>query len=48
MPVMGAPEFLRFFRIAAGLDVDTNDLKRYNDFVNQKLYDMFLIGKATA
>ncbi|GAA2779163.1 DUF1931 family protein [Kitasatospora aburaviensis] len=48
MPVMGIPKFERFFRAAAGLDVHKNDLKRYNDFVDAKLYDLFLIGTASA
>lgn len=48
MPVMGIPKFERFFRAAAGLDVNKNDLKRYNDFVDAKLYDLFLIGTANA
>jgi hypothetical protein len=48
MPVMGATRFESFFRAAAGLDVSKNDLRRYNDFVDGKLYDLFLIGSATA
>ncbi|SHN27583.1 DUF1931 family protein [Actinacidiphila paucisporea] len=48
MPVMGVSKFERFFRAAAGLDVSKNDLKRYNDFVDAKLYDLFLIGTAGA
>jgi len=48
MPVMGIPKFDRFFRAAAGLDVNKNDLKRYNDFVDAKLYDLFVIGTANA
>ncbi|MCG0283749.1 DUF1931 family protein [Streptomyces sp. PSAA01] len=39
MTVMGVSKFERFFRAAAGLDVDRNDLKRYGDFVDAKLYD---------
>ncbi|MFJ8622199.1 DUF1931 family protein [Kitasatospora sp. NPDC093550] len=45
---MGIPKFERFFRTAAGLDVHKNDLKRYNEFVDAKLYDLFLIGTANA
>jgi hypothetical protein len=48
MPVMGVAKFQRFFRAAAGLNVDKNDLKRYNDFVNQKLYDLCLLGRNAA
>jgi hypothetical protein len=33
--VMGVAKFERFFRTAAGLDVDKQDLKRYSDFINR-------------
>ncbi|MEY9969523.1 hypothetical protein ABIA33_007612 [Streptacidiphilus sp. MAP12-16] len=48
MPVMGVAKFEHFFRAAASLDVSKNDLKRYNDFVDAKLYDLFVIGTANA
>jgi hypothetical protein len=48
MPTMGVAKFERFFRIAAGIDVDKDDLRRYNDFANHKLYDLCLLGKVTA
>src|SRR6266550_126396 len=48
MPVIGVAKFERFFRVAAELDVDKDDLKRYSDFVEKKLYDLLLIGQATA
>jgi hypothetical protein len=48
MAVMGVSRFERFFRAAANLDVDKNDLKRYSDFVDQKLYDLLIIGQAKA
>ena len=48
MPVMGVARFERFFRLAASLDVDKDDLKRYGDFVDQKLYDLLLVGQAVA
>ena len=48
VPVMTINKFERFFRIAAGLDVDKKDLKRYSDFVNQKTYDLLIRGKAAA
>jgi hypothetical protein len=32
--------------VAAGLDVDRSDLKRYSDFVNEKIYDLLLRGQA--
>jgi hypothetical protein len=48
VPVMGVPRFERFFREAASLDVDKDDIKRYSDFVNEEIYDLLLIGQATA
>jgi membrane-associated phospholipid phosphatase len=48
MPVMAVSRFERFFRVAAELDVDKSDLKRYNDFISEKLYDLLLIAEATA
>ena len=48
MPVLAVAKFERFFRLAAELTVDKNDLKRYTDFVNQKLYDLCLLGRVTA
>ncbi|MCU7730807.1 DUF1931 family protein [Actinoplanes sp. KI2] len=48
LPVFGVAKFERFFRAAAELDVDKNDLKRYSDFVERKLYDLLLIGQNTA
>jgi hypothetical protein len=48
MPVFGVARFERFFRAAAGLDVDKDDLKRYRDFVHHKLYDLLLFGQVTA
>ena len=48
MPVVAIDRFERFFRAAASLDVDRNDLKRYEDFVNEKVYDLLLIAQAKA
>src|SRR5687767_1789582 len=48
MPGMGVVKFERFFRVAASLDVDKDDLKRYQEFVYEKLYDLLLMGQATA
>ncbi|WP_343908314.1 DUF1931 family protein [Nocardioides aquiterrae] len=45
---MGVPKFERFFRLAAGLDVDKEDLKRYSDFVGEKLYDLLVVAQANA
>ncbi|MEA2779381.1 MAG: hypothetical protein QOK29_925 [Rhodospirillaceae bacterium] len=48
MAVMAIARFERFFRKAASLDVDKADLKRYSDFINQKIYDLLLRGQAGA
>lgn len=48
MPVFGVARFERFFRLAAELDVDKDDLKRFSDFVEHKLYDLLVMGQATA
>ncbi|MGE5779710.1 MAG: DUF1931 family protein [Hyphomicrobiales bacterium] len=48
MPVFGIAKFERFFRASAGLDVDKEDLERYRDFINQKVYDLLLRGQAAA
>jgi hypothetical protein len=47
-PVMSVAKFERFFRAAASLDVDKEDLRRYSDFVKRKTYDLLLRGQATA
>jgi hypothetical protein len=46
--VMSVAKFERFFRVAAGLDVDKQDLKRYSDFINRKVYDLLLQAEAVA
>ncbi|RCG31108.1 DUF1931 family protein [Sphaerisporangium album] len=48
MVVGEVTKFERFFRAAAGLDVDKQDLKRYYDFLNQKVYDLLIIAQAAA
>ena len=45
---MGIPEFERLFREAASLDVDKDDLKRFGDFIHQKVADMLIIAQARA
>jgi hypothetical protein len=46
--LMNIVQFERFLRRAAGLDVDKEDLRRYDDFVHQKAYDLLLRGEANA
>jgi hypothetical protein len=48
MGVMGIPRFERFFRSAAELDVDKDDLKRFSDFVFEQMYDMLIRAQANA
>jgi hypothetical protein len=48
MPVMGLVKFERLFRAAGGVDVDREDVSRYLDFVNDAIYDLMVIGQATA
>jgi uncharacterized protein DUF1931 len=46
--VMGVARFERFFRATASVNVDKQDLKRYSDFINHKVYDLLVRGVATA
>ena len=48
MAVMNVARFERFFRVAAGLNVDKEDLRRYGEFVHRKVYDLLLRAQATA
>jgi hypothetical protein len=48
MHVTSVARFERFFRVAAGLDIDKADLKRSTDFVNDKIYDLLLSAQAAA
>lgn len=48
MRVKGVATFERFFRVAAGLDVDKEALKRLDDFVGRKVNDLLLRGEAIA
>jgi hypothetical protein len=46
MPVMAVSKFERFFRDAAGLDIDKDDLRRYDEFVNKKITDLLIRAQA--
>ena len=48
MHVTSVAKFERFFRAAASLDVDKTDLKRYTDFVNEKIHDLLVYAQAAA
>jgi hypothetical protein len=44
----GIPELKRFFRSAAGIDVDKDDLKRFRLFVDEKVDDIAIAGRNSA
>jgi hypothetical protein len=46
--VEGTHQIERFFRAAAELDVDKEDIRRYYDFVDQKVADLLLMAQRTA
>jgi hypothetical protein len=46
--VEGTHQIERFFRAAAELDVDKEDVRRYYDFVDQKVADLLLMAQRTA
>ncbi len=48
MQVVGLVKFERFFRAAGGVSVDRDDVSRYLDFVNDAIYDLLIMGQATA
>jgi hypothetical protein len=48
MVVEAVPKFERFFRVAAEVDVDKDDLRRHRDFVAHKLADLLVIGQVAA
>ena len=44
----GISELEHFFRAAAGLEVDKSDIKRYYNFIDQKVADLLLRAQHTA
>jgi hypothetical protein len=46
--VQGIHQIERFFRVAAGLEIDKEDIRRYYEFVDQKVEDLLLIARQTA
>jgi Domain of unknown function (DUF1931) len=48
MAVMAVSKFERLFHQAASIDVDKDDLKRYDDFMNRKVYDFLVRAQARA
>jgi hypothetical protein len=48
MPPTAISKFERFFREAASLDVDKDDLRRYEEFINKKIADLLVRAQAVA
>jgi hypothetical protein len=48
MPVNGAKRIKELFHAAAGLTIDNNGVKRYEDFLDEKLYDLLLMAVVSA
>ena len=49
MPIStSVPKFERFFRLAASLDIDKKDLKRFEDFISEKIHDLVVRAEAIA
>jgi hypothetical protein len=48
MSITNIPKLERFFRLAASLDIDKDDLARYDEFLNHKVYDLLLRAQAAA
>ncbi|MFZ0680151.1 DUF1931 family protein [Candidatus Binatus sp.] len=46
--VGGIVKIEHFFRVAASVDIDKADVKRYYDFVDHKVSDLLLMGEAAA
>jgi uncharacterized protein DUF1931 len=48
MELFGIARLERFFRQAAGIDIDKSDARRFDDFVNDRLHALLLRAVATA
>jgi NAD(P)-dependent dehydrogenase (short-subunit alcohol dehydrogenase family) len=48
MVVASIAKFERFFRAAAELDIDKEDLRRYRAFISRKIEDLAIRGQANA
>jgi uncharacterized protein DUF1931 len=44
----GIPVFERFFRSVASIDIDKNDVRRFRDFIDEKIDDIAIAGRNTA
>jgi hypothetical protein len=48
MAITSISKFERFFRVAASLDIDKEDLRRLEEFINAKLGDLVVRAEAIA
>ncbi|RAM35665.1 DUF1931 family protein [Arthrobacter globiformis] len=48
MDLVCLPQFKQFFRQAASLDIDKEDLRRFYDFVGDRTYKLLVPAEATA
>jgi hypothetical protein len=46
--LMKVAEFEKLFRLAAGLDVDKNDLRRLSDFLRNKIHNLLVVAERNA
>src|SRR5258707_2105694 len=46
--VQGVHQIEHFFRVAAGLEIDKEDIRRYYEFVEEKIRDLLLMAQRTA
>jgi hypothetical protein len=46
--VTGIPVFKRFFRSAGRVDIDKDDLRRFREFVDEKIDDIAIAGRNSA
>ncbi|WCM39107.1 DUF1931 family protein [Thermus antranikianii] len=46
--LMKIAEFEKLFRLAAGVNMDKNDLKRLSDFLRNKIYDLLVVAERQA
>ena len=46
--VQGTHQIEHFFRAAAGLEIDKEDIRRYYDFIDTKIVDLLLVAQHAA
>ncbi|MGP4056174.1 DUF1931 family protein [Mycobacterium sp. 4D054] len=44
----GIPVFERFFRSVAGIKIDKNDVRRFREFIDEKIDDIAIAGRNSA